>query len=171
MTRGTPGIRFPDGDDWGAVSRVEARRLALGGYGIEIETRLMFLAMSKSSRIGHATFRPGEIRQLLVRPDGDGVLKPLGDRAFGDALNRAIDKGLIESQKSRRCLILPAQLWQQSRHGSWTCDYCGIGHNYRRYDRLGAERNANWEVSPPDSGEFMQANFRDEEVPLLSASL
>jgi hypothetical protein len=122
---------------WGAISREQAQELALHGYTMPLEVRIMFLAMAFSNRINHATFDRGQITQLLEQVDPKtGELRTPTAKTVREAIKRAINQGLLAGQTGGRCLVLPGELWAMQAHTSSSCDYCGVGFNARKRQRL-----------------------------------
>lgn len=122
---------------WGAINREQAQQLALDGYTIALEVRIMFLAMAFSNRINHATFDPGQIGNLLPQADRrTGELRPPTAKTVREAIKRAIAQGLLAGQEAGRCLVLPEELWTMRAHTSSSCDFCGVGANARKRQRL-----------------------------------
>src|SRR4051812_45038991 len=75
--------------------------------------RVWFLALSRMEASGHASFRPGELTDLL-RVDSEGVVSDATAESVAKGLDRsikkAVDRGLLDALSGRRCLVLPGQL-------------------------------------------------------------
>jgi hypothetical protein len=75
---------------------------------IPLVTRVYALAYGMHGANGHAPFRPGELRRILVQPPtADHPIK-LYDRAtLYRAIETAKDYGFLDRRSSSQCLIVP----------------------------------------------------------------
>ncbi|GMA32575.1 hypothetical protein [Litorihabitans aurantiacus] len=68
---------------------------------------LPLLALARVHRNGHAPFAPGELRELLARPDTTtGELLDAHPSSVSRAIREAKTRGLIAPASSARCIVL-----------------------------------------------------------------
>lgn len=121
-------IQFPGNAEWGAVSQVEARRLASDENIRPFALRVFFAALGESNRIGHACFATGGLAKLLFRADRETgeVIEPSA-QGVNRAIRSAKQMGLIKAESCARCLILPRHLWIKEGKGNAACSLHGEG--------------------------------------------
>ncbi|GAA4672379.1 hypothetical protein GCM10023226_06510 [Nocardioides nanhaiensis] len=125
MTR--PTTRGIDFEEWGAINQREALRIARSPLQ-PMPYRVMFAAMSRANRVGHAEFAKGELADLLkvTRGDSPSMLTVPSRQQVWGAIRRAKNLELVEETSRLRCLILSPSLWTRGT-GSGRCAEHRVG--------------------------------------------
>lgn len=115
--------------EWGAVGADEVLTFATHQFSTPLANRLLFVAMARSNRIGHAQFGVGELRDLLgVVNKSTGELAKPSAAGISNAIASARSQGLLLEESSARCLQLPGW-WQKAGVRESNCQTCGIDVN------------------------------------------
>lgn len=69
--------------------------------------RVAAIAFGKHGKNGHAPLAPGELAELLAKPDPNGLLKPLSASGVSNAIKDAKRYGFIAEESTSRCLVVP----------------------------------------------------------------
>jgi hypothetical protein len=111
------GIVFAGGGEWGAYSQVEMARLAQAVEVTPLAVRILFAALGRHDRNGHARFRPGELARILGSIDvTTGEIWGARSDVVSKALGTAKRLGYISEESTARCLVVPRTAFQK-RHG------------------------------------------------------
>ncbi len=117
MSRPTDSIQFADGSEWGAYSQVEMARLSRMVEVTPLAVRVLFAAMSRHDRSGHARFARGELADILGSIDvATGEVRAARADTVSGAIKAAKRLGYITERSSARCLVVPRTAFQK-RHG------------------------------------------------------
>ncbi len=117
MSRPPSGIAFAAGGEWGAYSQVEMARLAQAVEVTPLAVRVLFAALGRHDRSGHARFRPGELARILGSIDvTTGEIRTGRSDSVSSAIDSAKRLGYITEESWARCLVVPRTMFQK-RHG------------------------------------------------------
>jgi hypothetical protein len=120
------GINFATGSEWGAYAQTEMGRWAKDGAVTPLAVRVLFAAMGKHDRNGHAPFDRGELADVLGSIDvTTGEVRPARRDSVSDAIKAAKRLGFITEDSSVRCLILSRHAFQKSFGSPKPCDVHG----------------------------------------------
>lgn len=70
--------------------------------------RVAFLAFGRHRANGHATFRQGEVANVLGHFDDHGTWVPADRRTVYRAIARAVEYGLLDEGSKTLCLVVPS---------------------------------------------------------------
>jgi hypothetical protein len=116
------GIAFATGSEWGAYAQGEMSRWAKDGAVTPLAVRVLFAAMGRHDRNGHARFRPGELADVLGSIDvTTGEIRPARRGAVSDAIKAAKRLGYITDESFARCLVLSRHIFQNSWGSPQVC--------------------------------------------------
>jgi|KBSSwiStaDraftv2_1062776.scaffolds.fasta_scaffold838985_1 hypothetical protein len=73
--------------------------------------RVFALAVARAGANAHAPCAPGEIAEVLGRPDDSGEWIPMSPSGVSQAINLAKRKELLAPASHARCLVLPSHAW------------------------------------------------------------
>lgn len=123
MRARTPNpIDFGDGRPWVACSQVEAQRLSKTPEVSPLAIRVLFAAMGRVRRDGHAPFEVGELRNDLPLLDkATGALRKPSAQAISDAIGQAKSLGFIAWDSNARCLVLSGHAFQKANGAGSRC--------------------------------------------------
>src|SRR5262249_48543445 len=79
-----------------------------------------FAALAWANRIGHATFGPGELAQVLGIGHGRQA-----NNALSKAIATAKGLGLVAPESGVNCLVLPSTMFQKGGQGTGSCKIHG----------------------------------------------
>jgi len=109
------GISFASGSEWAAYAQVEMSRWAKDAAVTPLAVRVLFAAMGRHDRNGHARFRSGELADVLGSIDvTTGEVRPARRGAVSDAIKAAKRLGYITDESFARCLVLSRHTFQKS---------------------------------------------------------
>lgn len=115
MTAPRRGINFATGSEWGAYAQQEMSRWAKDGAVTPLAVRVLFAAMGRHDRNGHARFRSGELADVLGSIDvTTGEVRPARRDTVSAAITVAKRLGYIAEDSSARCLVLSRHIFQKS---------------------------------------------------------
>jgi hypothetical protein len=108
-------IAFATGSEWGAYAQQEMSRWAKDGAVTPLAVRVLFAAMGRHDRNGHARFRSGELADVLGSIDvTTGEVRPARRDSVSDAIKAAKRLGYITDESTVRCLVLSRHVFQKS---------------------------------------------------------
>lgn len=115
-------IDFPDHSKWVAVSQKGMASWAGRPDISTLAVRVLFAAMSRADRAGHAVFRPGELRDLLGSVDtATGELLPARSDTLRNGIRAAKRVGMIQDHSVARCLVLAPSMFQRAEGAALKC--------------------------------------------------
>ncbi|MBT2404346.1 MULTISPECIES: hypothetical protein [unclassified Streptomyces] len=106
--------------DFAAVSQEHYKERARNPR-FDYRHRVEYAAMGWANQIGHAEFPPDELNKILAGKDGAVLSKD----AVNNHVRRAKEWGLVKTESSRLCLVLPEHHFQKGI-GDITCDVHGV---------------------------------------------
>lgn len=125
------GSGIPFGARWGALNQPHAQHLATQPTTGPLYLRLHFAALGWANVVGHAEFPSGHLAQLVRRADGTAP----SAQQLGNAIARAVSRGLLDEQSSSRCLVPSPHLWDRAGGtGTRSCRWHGIPSRPTRHD-------------------------------------
>jgi hypothetical protein len=120
------GIAFATGSEWGAYAQAEMSRWAKDGAVTPLAVRVLFAAMGRHDRNGHARFRPGELADVLGSIDVmTGEVRTARRDSVSDAVKAAKRLGYIGEESTVRCLVLSRHCFQKSWGSADPCEVHG----------------------------------------------
>lgn len=115
MSRRGPGIQFAGNAEWGAYCQQEMARWAKTPEVSPLAVRVLFAAMGRHDRSGHAPFDRGELADVLGGVDvRTGEVVPARADSVSKAIKAAKHLGFVGDDSTVRCLILRRQEFQKA---------------------------------------------------------
>jgi hypothetical protein len=109
-------IRFAGGATWGAYNQSAMLRRSSRPESGPLSVRLLFAALGRHDRAGHARFAPNELAELLSTVDArTGETAPRRADSLSQAIRLAKAVGYIESESTARCLVLSRADFQKAK--------------------------------------------------------
>lgn len=123
MSRPPRAIEFAGGGEWGAYSQLEMGLLARSTDVTPLAVRVLFAAMGRHDRHGHARFRLGELADTLGSIDiATGAVRSARKDTVSDAIKAAKRLGYIADESTARCLVLHRRSFQKAHGRIEDCD-------------------------------------------------
>lgn len=123
MTRPARAIEFSGGSEWGAYSQLEMGLFARNAAVTPLAVRVLFAALGRHDRDGHARFRVGELADILGRIDvTTGEIRRARKDTVSDAIAAAKHLGYIAEESGARCLVLHRRTFQKAHGRIEDCD-------------------------------------------------
>jgi hypothetical protein len=120
--RPVPQIRFPGGAAWGAYNQAAMMRFASRPATGPLAVRILFAALGRHDRAGHARFAPNELAQLFEWVDTEtGELRPRRADSISQAIAAAKEALFIGPESTARCLVLSSTDFQKARGRIESC--------------------------------------------------
>lgn len=91
---------------WAKLSLTNSGRLAREGQELSLHMRLFLVGLGRVSNRGHAPFSRGELRQIMVRPDGS----TFEEKHIRNEIARLVESNMLASASNIRCLLYPREL-------------------------------------------------------------
>jgi hypothetical protein len=119
-------IGFGPGVPWAAFSQLEMGLWAQRSDIQPLATRVLFAAMSRVNRAGHAAFGKGELADMLGRlDDRTGEIVSARADTVSKAITAAKRVGFVMDDSTARCLVLPGWAFQRNSGGAASCTVHG----------------------------------------------
>jgi hypothetical protein len=117
-------IHFAGGSSWGAYSQAEMLTWAQWKTEVDLSIRVLFAALGRHDRQGHARFAPKELVEILGTVDlSTGERRAAHPSSVSRAIGKAKGIDLIAESSNAKCLVLPRHRFQKARGSSVACRY------------------------------------------------
>jgi hypothetical protein len=117
-------IHFAGGSPWGAYSQAEMLTWARWKTEIDLSIRVLFAALGRHDREGHAHFAPKELAEVLGTVDfSTGEHRAAHPSSVSRAIGKAKSLDLIAGSSNAKCLVLPRHRFQKARGSATPCRY------------------------------------------------
>jgi hypothetical protein len=114
-------ISFGPGVPWSAFSQYEMSAWARRSDISPLAIRVLFAAMGRHNKAGHAQFNKGELAEILGDIDlTTGEVVSARSDTVSKAIAAAKHLGFISDDSTARCLVVPGYAFQKAR-GSDVC--------------------------------------------------
>jgi hypothetical protein len=115
-------IYFADNGPWGAYSQRDMARWATLDHKGSLAVRVLFAALGRHGRTGHAPFGVGELARILGSADRDtGRLAPARKDTVSKAIGAAKRQDYVTSESNARCLVLSQAIFQRASGAKTPC--------------------------------------------------
>lgn len=119
-----PGIQFAGNAAWGAYSQSEMLVWARWNQDLGLPVRVLFAALGRHDRVGHARFAPGELAEVLGIVDlTTGERRKASPSSVSRSIRKAKSIGLIAEPSNAKCLVLGQHTFQKARGSLIECRY------------------------------------------------
>jgi hypothetical protein len=117
-------IHFAGGSPWGAYSQAEMLTWAHWKTEVDLSIRVLFAALGRHDREGHARFAPKELSEILGTVDfATGERRAAHPSSVSRAIGKARGIDLIAESSNAKCLVLPRYRFQKAFGSSALCRY------------------------------------------------
>lgn len=115
-------INFGDRVEWDAYAQPAMEMWARSPEVSPLAVRVLFAALGRHDRTGHAPFRARELAEVLSSADRKtGELVAARPDSVSKAVRAAKELGYIADESTARCLILSPRVFQKASGRSATC--------------------------------------------------
>ena len=115
-------IDFGDRVEWGAYAQPAMEMWARSPDVSPMAVRVLFAALGRHDRTGHAPFRVRELAEVLSSVDRKtGALIAARPDSVSKAVRAAKELSYIADASTARCLILSPRVFQKASGGGATC--------------------------------------------------
>jgi hypothetical protein len=117
-------IHFAGGSTWGAYSQAEMLAWARWKTEVDLSIRVLFAALGRHDREGHARFAPKELAEILGTVDlATGEHRAAHPSSVSRAIGKAKGIDLISGASNAKCLVLPRHRFQKAFGSATPCRY------------------------------------------------
>lgn len=115
-------IHFANHGPWGAYSQREMALWAMQDHKRSFAVRILFAALGRHGRTGHAQFSVGELGRILGTTEGGtGRLTPAPSYTVSKAIRAAKQRGYVTADSNARCLVLSEAVFQKASGSKAPC--------------------------------------------------